>query len=136
MTNPLLPEEPSPPNHYRLLIYRGGKKWLTSNQRGNRLAQARVSRSWRDIAAWLAFQGLRDVRINHAHVVCELRFATFRRRDPSNWAPTAKPVVDGLVDAGVFPDDDHTHVVGPDMRIGPSQPGEVLIVHIFNLEKS
>lgn len=136
MTNPLLPEQPDPPHRYRLVIYRGGKRWLTANKRENRYAKARTIRQWRDITAWLAFQGLRDVKVNHAHVVCELRFSTFRRRDPSNWAPTAKAVVDGLVDAGIFPDDDAVHVVGPDMRLGPSQTGEALIVHIFNLEKS
>lgn len=28
-----------------------------------------------------------------------------RRRDPHNWTPTVKAIVDGLVDAGVWPDD-------------------------------
>lgn len=33
-----------------------------------------------------------------------------RRRDPSNWMPTAKHVVDGLTQAGYWPDDDSRHV--------------------------
>lgn len=28
-----------------------------------------------------------------------------RKRDPHNWTPTVKAIVDGLVDAGVWPDD-------------------------------
>ena len=33
-----------------------------------------------------------------------------RRRDPMNYVPTVKAIVDGLVDAGVWPDDDSTWV--------------------------
>jgi Holliday junction resolvase RusA-like endonuclease len=32
------------------------------------------------------------------------------RRDPHNWMPTVKAIIDGLVDAGVWADDDSTHV--------------------------
>ncbi|MFH9826757.1 hypothetical protein [Streptomyces bobili] len=40
------------------------------------------------------------------------------RRDPANYYPAFKAAVDGLVDAGLVEDDDHTRVVGPDMRLG------------------
>lgn len=40
------------------------------------------------------------------------------RYDPANLAPAAKAVVDGLVDAGVFVDDDYRHVEGPHMHHG------------------
>lgn len=33
-----------------------------------------------------------------------------RRIDPSNYADTAKPVIDGIVDAGVLPDDNAQHL--------------------------
>ena len=39
-----------------------------------------------------------------------------RRRDPSNWAPTAKAIVDGLTDGGIWPDDNSDWVEGPDCR--------------------
>lgn len=32
------------------------------------------------------------------------------RRDPSNWSPTVKALVDGMCDAGCWPDDDMLHV--------------------------
>lgn len=133
----LLAQEADPPRHYRIEIDRLGKDWLTANQRIHHFAKARLSRNWRDIAAWRC----RDIDAqftNGARVVCELRFAIRRTRDPANWAPTAKAVVDGLVDAGLFPDDSDKYVTGPDMRLGPRvalKTEEVLIVHIWpNLE--
>jgi crossover junction endodeoxyribonuclease RusA len=39
-----------------------------------------------------------------------------RRRDPHNLAPTVKAIVDGLVDAGVWPDDTDTWVIVLDPR--------------------
>lgn len=56
--------------------------------------------------------------LDRAHIVAEYLPPDRRRRDPANWAPSAKAAVDGLVDAAVFDDDDHTRVVGPDMRLG------------------
>lgn len=103
---------------YRLELLATGKEWLTANQRLFWRVRAVRTRQWRDYAAERA-RAKELPLIERARVVCELRFCDARRRDPGNWAPTAKAVVDGLVDAGVFTDDDHTHVTGPDMRIGP-----------------
>jgi len=55
------------------------------------------------------------------------------RRDPANWYPSFKACVDGLVDAGVLNDDDHAHVIGPDMRIGPVVPRSQLVLYIRQL---
>lgn len=49
-----------------------------------------------------------------------------RRYDPGNLYPTAKAIVDGLVDAGLVEDDDWRHLEGPFMRhggINPDTPG-------------
>lgn len=59
-------------------------------------------------------------------VAIEARFqwADARARDTSNWFPTVKAMVDGLVDAGVLPRDDDRTVrhtgIGVDL---PPQPG-------------
>lgn len=127
-----LPEIGNPPHHYRVEIPRVGKKWITANQRTHWRATAPMVKQWREVAAWRA----RKVpTLQRAHVVVEVRFSDKRRRDPGNWAPTAKAVVDGLVDAGVFPDDNYQHVIGPDMRLGPhvTKAEEALIVHIFRV---
>ncbi|MFC4062804.1 hypothetical protein ACFOWE_31320 [Planomonospora corallina] len=54
-------------------------------------------------------------------------------RDVGNWYPSFKGFVDGVVDAGVLPDDDDTHLIGPDMRRGPVVPGGQLRLLIVQL---
>jgi len=46
------------------------------------------------------------------------------RRDSLNLAATLKPLVDGLVDAGVCSDDDTAHYVGTEPKIHPSSKGQ------------
>ena len=58
-----------------------------------------------------------------------------RARDGNNWADTAKALIDGMVTGprvagrpipqwrGLLPDDDHRHLIGPDMRITEPDPG-------------
>lgn len=130
---PALPAAADPPRSYRIVIPRLGKRWLTANQRLHYHAKARLSRQWRDVAAWRCRQ-MGVTFGKGARVVCELRFHGNRRRDPANWNLTAKPVIDGLVDAGIFPDDTPRYVTGPDMRLGEpvaTKADEELIVHIF-----
>ncbi|RKN50081.1 hypothetical protein D7231_35860, partial [Streptomyces klenkii] len=50
------------------------------------------------------------------------------RRDPANWYPSFKALIDGIVDAGVLEDDDHSRVIGPDMRLGPVVRGGQLVL--------
>lgn len=63
-----------------------------------------------------------------AHILGVMRPATARRADPANWYPSFKAAVDGLVDAGLLDDDDHTRVVGPDMRLGDKAKGSQLVL--------
>lgn len=106
------------PPFYRLEILSGGREWITANQRLFWAARSQRTRSWR-LAAAMRAQEMQLPKLTKALIVCELRFSDNRRRDPHNWMPTAKACVDGLVDAGVFEDDNHNIVTGPDMRIGP-----------------
>lgn len=104
---------------YRLEILSGGLQWLTQNQRLDWPMRNQRTQGWR-LATFLLAKQARIPHLERARIVCELRFTDRRRRDPGNWAPTAKACVDGLVDAHIFADDDHTRVVGPDMRMGPT----------------
>lgn len=64
-----------------------------------------------------------------AHVLGVLHPPTDGRRDPANWYPSFKAAVDGLVDAGVLEDDDHTRLLGPDMRLGEKRKrGQIVLV--------
>jgi hypothetical protein len=56
------------------------------------------------------------------HITLTVRYPDRRRHDVGNLYPyVAKPIVDGLVDAGVIPDDDDTHLIGPDLRRDPDR---------------
>jgi hypothetical protein len=92
-------------------------------------------RAWRD-AGNVHAQQARLPRLPSAHIVAELRFTDRRRRDPHNFMPTIKAVVDGLVDYGLLPDDSAAYLVGPDVRLGepikarPFGPAGALILTI------
>lgn len=58
-----------------------------------------------------------------------------RRRDPGNWSPTAKAAIDGLVDAGVVPDDNSDRVLGGDPRLGTPVKGSQFVLWITDLDQ-
>jgi crossover junction endodeoxyribonuclease RusA len=97
-----------------------GKAPLTLNQRLHWRDQRARARTIREAAAWR----VKALRLGTlAHVSVQLHYATGdnRRRDSDNLVPTMKPAVDGLVDAGLVPDDDPAHVttIMPAIHNGP-----------------
>lgn len=121
--------EPTP---YVLFVPLLGRTWLNANDRHPWMVKRRLVKSWREAAGIVAMLA-RVPQLPAGHVVAELLFPDRRRRDPANWAPTAKACVDGLVDARVFVDDNSDIVTGPDMRLGekvvPAAAGIRLIIH-------
>ncbi|MEV8388638.1 MULTISPECIES: hypothetical protein [unclassified Streptomyces] len=103
---------------------------LNSNQRLHHHRRADITRVLRR-AAWVASRELPF--LERAHIVGVLHPEDRQRRDPANWYPSFKACVDGLVDQGVLTDDDHTRVVGPDMRIGHVVSGSRLVLHVRDL---
>lgn len=99
--------------------------WLNANQRHHWTKRRDLTRYWRLAAnAEARREGIRG--LDRAHVVVTYHRADRRTFDPANLAPTSKAIVDGLVDAGVWPDDNYRHVIGPDERYG--EPGVRRIV--------
>lgn len=103
--------------------------WLNSNSdKGlHRQTRAKIAAEWRRTGYELGEAALHAglPRMDRAEIWAYLwrRDTTTRRRyDPANWYPTAKPVVDGLVDAGVLPGDDRWHVRGPYLDHGGTLP--------------
>ncbi len=89
---------------------------LNSNQRLHPIVKAKRTAVIR-AKAFDAALATGILPMSRAHCYCYLSFGDKRRRDPGNWYPTAKAAIDGFIDAGILPDDDHLHLLGPDMRI-------------------
>lgn len=87
-------------------------KLLNMNDTRNPFQKARLVKEWRTSAYWAACQlGPPSKRRHPASVVTiTLPVKGKRTRDPANWVATAKPIIDGLTDAGVWPDDNQEWV--------------------------
>jgi len=92
--------------------------WINSNQRQDLRAQTSTRRAWRDAGRIHAMSARLPKGITAVRVIATCHPVTNRRRDVGNLYPTAKAVVDGLVDYGLIVDDDDRHLIGPDMRPG------------------
>jgi crossover junction endodeoxyribonuclease RusA len=87
-------------------------KPLTMNQRLHWAAKAKMTREWRVAAGFAAVATMfgqkrgriRSLPLSVVQLVLPVRSVKIRR-DPHNWYPTVKAVCDGLVDAGLWPDD-------------------------------
>ena len=85
--------------------------WLTANQRLHWSTRMRRTRMLRAYAASEArIHGLAGSRLGPSIVTAMIGYPTKGRADPTNAEPTVKAIIDGLVDARVWDDDDHTHL--------------------------
>lgn len=99
-----------------LVVEDPGCGWISANHVEHWRVKARRVKAWR-AAAYHAALSLTD-QYQRAHVTMTVHKKNRARFDVGNLQPTAKAVLDGLVDAHLFPDDDNAHVVGPDLRAG------------------
>ncbi|MFJ2733714.1 hypothetical protein [Streptomyces sp. NPDC087317] len=123
---------------------RRGLKLLNSNQRLHYRRRAEYTSKIREAAmeavsecpALMAALAAAkpDPLFARAHVLGVLHPPTDGRRDPANWYPTFKAAVDGIVDAGLLEDDDHTRLLGPDMRLGEKRKGGQIVLVVRGLE--
>ncbi|MGW3308184.1 hypothetical protein ACWDG9_16540 [Streptomyces sp. NPDC001073] len=132
--SPLAAQEPPPPDLTAEInaLAGAGRSWtllmpagelLNSNQRRHWTAVARLRKRMREEAA-LTARIIRVPPLQRAAVFYVLHpLPVERDRDPGNWADSAKPYVDGLVDAGVLPDDNERYLSGPYPAIGEPVPG-------------
>ncbi len=104
---PLLPAKALSPNQGQ-----GGKRFN---------AHTRARREMRDATAMMVRNAPTMPHFDRARVSITYRYVTTRQRDDRyrphdvpNAISALKPVYDGLVDAGLFPDDDWQH-----MALGP-----------------
>jgi len=101
---------------------------MNMNHRQHWSVRHRRTRAWRDATCWAALEQLGSTPSARARPACfvavVLPVPDLQRRDPSNLALTQKAIVDGLVKAGVWPDDTPEWVttVEPVLRLVPKVP--------------
>jgi crossover junction endodeoxyribonuclease RusA len=117
-----------------------GLDLINANQRLHHQKRAQYTREIRNATAYtvLGQRALKNA-INAArpgplydrvHILGIVHPDRAGRFDPPNWYGSFKASVDALVDVGLIADDDHTHVVGPDMRPGHPVKGGQIELHI------
>lgn len=91
---------------------------------GARAKRRETARLWREAATYAAMaafpgSGPSGRRLEPSHVYLSIPFPVFRHRDPHNYTPVVKSVVDGLVDAGLWPHDrpEYVSTHEPDLRV-------------------
>ena len=89
--------------------------WMSSNDRPHWADKARRTRQLRTLAGWQARNHLAPVT-GRVRVIAHVSRPTRSRADAHNAMPTIKPLIDGLTDAGIWPDDSDAHIEGPDAR--------------------
>lgn len=107
---------------------------LSANGRYHHMQRHRLSRVLR-AAAQHKTRAARVPRLLRARIVALYHPPDRRRRDVHNLLPAAKCCVDGLVDAGVLPDDNDDHLIGPDMRRGEVVARGQLVLHVYALDE-
>lgn len=89
---------------------------LTANQRLHWAAKKDRTKQLRHLAGTQA-KTFKCAPMDSAHCIVEITWPDNRRRDAHNLMPTIKACIDGIVDAGLLPDDDDSHLTGPDLRV-------------------
>jgi hypothetical protein len=115
---------------------------ISANRRIHHMVRSQVCLYWRDLAAKAAeaTYGKADVGETwhqRVRIVITVRYPNGRGiKDPGNLYPyVAKPIVDGLVDARLVPDDDYRHVIGPDLRRDPEHGPHRVVIDIQDLNE-
>lgn len=91
------------------LTVEGGRTWLSLNHREHYMTRAKKIRAWRTYAQQKA-NAAGIPTLDRATITGHIYKNRAGRYDPHNLFPTVKAIIDGIVDAGILADDDHTHL--------------------------
>jgi hypothetical protein len=106
------------------------RRLVSANKRIHHHVRAELCRYWRGLG-WTAASEHGET-YDRAHITVTFRFPNLIRRDVLNLYPyVVKPLIDGMVtDAGMLPDDDDLHLIGPDLRRDPERGPHRIVVQI------
>jgi len=103
------------------------KPWLNSNDRDHWRVLSPIRADWRSNAARAAAAASLPTGLPRVHItglVVKERAGTY---DAMNFYPTAKAVVDGLIDHGMCLDDSNEFVEGPFLHPGGKGPAALVL---------
>lgn len=107
---------------------------LTANQRLHHMERARRSKLARNAGA-MTVLAWNAPAMTRAHVTVTVSWPDGRRRDVHNLFPTIKAHIDGFVDAGLLPDDDDKHLIGPDLRVSGERSIARTVRFVYEFEE-
>lgn len=91
--------------------------WITENgSHGSHWTLSRKRNALKELGYLRCLNAARGTSFKKAHVTAYVQYPSNNRADPTNAAPSAKPIIDGFTSAGLWADDDSKHVLGPDFR--------------------
>ena len=125
----------SPEPVWEAVIRLAASDVLNLNDREHWRLKANKSKHIRQLAKQIA-RASHAPHLKRALLTVEIAFPDRKRRDPHNWMATVKPIVDGLVKAGVLPDDDAEHLLGPDLRRHPEVTKKRLAQPVYEFHLS
>lgn len=101
---------------------------LTANDKPHWARKAALTKQLRRWGYLLARegQGVARLHLTRARVEFEFAYPDRRRRDRHNLAPTVKAMMDGLIDAGLLPDDADRFLDGPHTIVADRLAGKRL----------
>ena len=110
-------------------------KLITANDKMHWGVRARLTKQLRQWGYLLGREGEGVARLGltHARVEVEIAYPDRRRRDRSNLAPTVKALMDGLIDAGLLPDDADRFLDGPHTVIADHLAGKHLNLPMYEV---
>lgn len=110
-------------------------KLITANDKMHWGVRARLTKQLRQWGYLLGREGEGVARLGltHARVEVEFAYPDRRRRDRSNLAPTVKALMDGLIDAGLLPDDADRFLDGPHTVIADHLAGKHLNLPMYEV---
>ena len=108
----------------------GKADWLNANDTRHWAPKARLVKNWRNLAHLIARQAKAPKGLHRVMIQAYIHKTNNRRYDAHNLMPTLKPIVDGLVDYGLIPDDHNTHLLGPIIEPGEKRdtPSITLVI--------
>ena len=118
------------------VLYLTRREILSANDKVHWAVRARLTKQLRQWGYLLGREGEGVARLGltHARVEFEFAYPDRRRRDRSNLALTVKAIMDGLIDAGLLPDDSDRFLDGPHTVIADHLAGKRLGVHLYEVQ--